>query len=304
MDKDKKTLIKVGITVIVSLMLLLWGIAFLKDLKFGLATNDLVVYFSEVNGLKEGDPVSVNGVAKGKVISIELADGDSIKVAFSLSKEVTLKTDYEISVAMIELMSGKQIYIKPGSSKEHADISKPLVGAKMNDIVGLIGTMTDIGQDVKSITGKLDTTMSKMMVTVDHVNDVVGDDGLKSNIKGAASNFNVASRNLNLMLAETRTSLNSLAGRLNSIADNVDNTVAETKPELRETMQDIRTLTARLDTLTINLNSLVTDTKDTNSTVGRLLTEDEMYDNINSALLGINKLVRKIEKDGIRLRLF
>lgn len=304
MDKDKKTLLKVGITVIISLMLLLWGIAFLKDLKFGLETNELIVYFSEVNGLKESDPVSVNGVSKGKVISIELADGDSIKVVFSLSKEVTLKKDYEISVAMIELMSGKQIYIKPGSSKEHADISKPLVGAKMNDIVGLIGTMTDIGQDVQSISGKLDTTMTKMMVTVDHVNSIVGDDGLKSNIKGAASNFNVASRNLNLMLAETRTSLNSLAGKLNSIADNVDNTVTETKPELKETMQDIRTLTARLDTLTINMNSLVTGTKDTNSTVGRLLTEDEMYDNINDALLGINKLVRKIEKDGIRLRLF
>jgi phospholipid/cholesterol/gamma-HCH transport system substrate-binding protein len=304
MDKDKKTLVKVGITVIVSLMILLWGIAFLKDLKFGLATNELVVYFSEVNGLKEGDPVSVNGVAKGKVISIELADGDSIKVVFSLSKEITLKKDYEISVAMIELMSGKQIYIKPGSSKEQADISKPLVGAKMNDIVGLIGTMTDIGQDVKSITGKLDTTMTKMMVTVDHVNSIVGDDGLKSNITGAASNFNVASRNLNLMLSETRNSLNSLAGKLNNIAENFDNTVAETKPELKETMLDIRTLTARLDTLTINLNSLVTDTKDPNSTVGRLLTEDEMYDNINDALLGINKLVRKIEKDGIRLRLF
>lgn len=304
MDKDKKTLLKVGITVILSVIILLWGIAFLKDLKFGLETNDLVVYFSDVNGLKEGDPVSVNGVTKGKITKIELAPGDSVRVDFSLSTEVTLKKDYDVSVAMIELMSGKQVYIKPGSSKELADITKPLVGAKTNDIVGLIGTMNDIGTDVKKITLKLDTAMTKMMVTVDHVNSIVGDDGLKSNIKGAASNFNVASRNLNLMLAETRNSLNSLAGKLNNIALNVDNTVTETKPELKETMQDVRTLTARLDTLTINLNSLVMDTKDSNSTVGRLLTEDEMYDNINNALLGINKLVRKIEKDGIRLRLF
>ncbi|MFI5212174.1 MAG: MlaD family protein [Ignavibacteria bacterium] len=304
MDKDKKTLIKVGITIVVSIILLLYGIAFLKDLKFGLETNDLTVYFSDVNGLKEGDPVSVNGVTKGKINTIELAPGDSVKVDFSLAKEVVLKEDYEVSVAMIELMSGKQIFIKPGTSKEIADISRPLVGAKTNDIVNLIGTMNDVGEDVKLITHKLDTAMTQMSITVGHINDIVGDDALKSNIKGAASNFNVASRNLNLMLAETRSSLNSLASRLNKIAENVDNTVTDTKPELKGTLEDVRLLTARLDSLTINLNSMVVNASDSNSTVGKLLGEDDMYENVNNALISINKLVKKIEKDGIRLKLF
>jgi len=304
MDKDKKTLLKVGITVVVSLIILLWGVAFLKNLKFGLETNELSVYFSDVNGLKEGDPVSVNGVSKGKITKIELAPGDSVRVDFNLNKDVTLHKDYNVSVAMIELMSGKQIYIKPGTSKELADITKPLVGAKTNDIVGLIGTMNQVGEDVKIITRRLDTAMTKMSVTIDNVNSIVGDDGLKSNIKGAASNFNLASRNLNLMLADTRSSINSLTQRLNNIALNVDNTVSETKPELKETFQDIRVLTSRLDSLTVNLNNLVVGANDSNSTVGKLLTEDDMYDNINKALLNINKLVKKIEKDGIRLKLF
>ncbi len=304
MDKDKRTLLKVGITIVLSIIILLWGVAFLKDLKFGLETNDLTVYFSDVNGLKEGDPVSVNGVTKGKITSIELAPGDSVKVDFSLSKEVTLKKDYDVSVAMIELMSGKQIYIRPGSSKETADITKPLIGAKTNDIVGLIGTMNEVGTDVKIITRRLDTAMTKMMLTVDNINSVVGDDGLKSNIKGAASNFNLASRNLNLMLADTRNSINSLTQKLNNIATNVDNTVTDTKPELKNTMADVRMLTGRLDSLTINLNNLVLGANDSNSTVGKLLTQDDMYDNINKALLNINKLVKKIEKDGIRLKLF
>jgi phospholipid/cholesterol/gamma-HCH transport system substrate-binding protein len=274
MPKEKKTVLKVGITVTVSIIILLYGVAFLKDLKVGIQTNDLTVYFSDVNGLKEGDPVSVNGVTKGKVHKIDLASGDSVKVDFSLSKDIILKKDYKVSIAMIELMSGKQIYIKPGVSNETADITKPLLGEK------------------------------KLSLTVDHVNQIVGDEGLKSNIKGAANNFNVASRNLNLMLAETRGNLNSLTNRLNSIAENVDNTVIETKPELKETMQDVRLLTSRIDSLAINLNSIVGGAKDSNSTVGKLLTEDALYDNINKALLSINKLVKKIEKDGIRLRLF
>jgi ABC-type transporter Mla subunit MlaD len=78
----------------------------------------------------------------------------------------------------------------------------------------------------------------------------------------------------------------------------------ETKPELRETMQNVRLLTARMDTLTYNINAMVENAQDTNSTVGKLLNEDEVYENVNQTLVSINKLIKKIEKDGIRLKIF
>jgi phospholipid/cholesterol/gamma-HCH transport system substrate-binding protein len=233
-----------------------------------------------------------------------LTEGDSVRIDFSLSKDVVLKKDYVISIAMIELMSGKQIYIKPGVSREEADMTRPLVGAKNTDVVALIGTFNQIGEDVKLITRKLDTAMGKLSITVDNVNRLVGDDQLQSNIKGAANNFHTASKNLDLMLAETRNNLNSLTARLNNIATNVDNSVMETKPELRETMQNVRLLTARMDTLTYNINAMVENAQDTNSTVGKLLNEDEVYENVNQTLVSINKLIKKIEKDGIRLKIF
>ena len=304
MKNDKRILLKVGLTVIISILIVLFGIAFLKETKIGILTNDLVVYFNDVNGLKEGDQVSVNGVAKGKVKKIELTSGDSVKVEFFLAKDVVLKKDYSVSVAMIELMSGKQIYIRPGLSNEPADISKPLVGARNTDVVSLIGTLNEVGSQVKHITNKLDTAIDNLDATVLEIKDIVGDEDLKSNIKGTASNFNIASRNLNLMLAQTRENINSLTDRLNNVAANLDNTVTETKPELKQTISDIRDLTAKVDTLAANLNSFVNSAKDTNSTIGKLVSEDDVYDNLNETIININKLIKKIEKDGIRLRLF
>jgi len=304
MKNDKRILLKVGITVITSILIVLFGIAFLKETKVGIETNDLVVYFNDVNGLKEGDQVSVNGVPKGKVRKIELANGDSVKVEFFLSKDVILKKDYSLSVAMIELMSGKQIYIKPGVSSELADITQPLIGDKSADVVSLIRTMNEVGQQVKTITFKLDHTIDNLDKAVVNINDIVGDEGLKSNIRGTASNFNVASKNLNLMLAETRQNISSLTSKLNTVAENLDNTVSETKPELKQTIADIRDLTYKVDSLTMNLNSFVNSAKDSSSTFGKLMTEDDIYNNLNKTIISINKLVRKIEKDGIRLRLF
>ena len=304
MKNDKRILLKVGITVITSILILLFGVAFLKDAKVGIETNDLIVHFKDVNGLKEGDQVSVNGVPKGKVRKIELTSGDSVKVEFSLSKDVVLKKDYLVSVAMIELMSGKQIYIKPGVANEPADITKPLIGSKSTDVVSLIGTFNEIGEQIKTIANKLDYAIDHLDKAVVNINDIVGDEGLKSNIRGTASNFNIASKNLNQMLADTRQNINSLTLRLNNVAENLDNTISETKPELKQTIADIKDLTAKVDTLAININSFVLNAKDSNSTVGKLFTDDDMYKNLNKTILGINKLVRKIEKDGIRLRLF
>jgi phospholipid/cholesterol/gamma-HCH transport system substrate-binding protein len=303
MNRTRSNYLKVGITVFLSVIILLYGIAFLKDFKIDLQTNDLVVYFTDVNGLKEGDPVSVNGVPKGKVSTIELA-GDSVKVSFNLSKDVVIKKDYNITVAMIELMSGKQVSVKPGKSKELADITRPLSGAKANDVVTLIETMNNVGDKVQNIVGKMDTAIDNVSKAVNSINDIVGDPVLRSDIRTTTGNFSSASQNLNLLVLENRENLRSLTSRLNDIANSVDNTVTETRPELKETIGDIRQLTSRLDSVAFNLNQFVIDTRDTNSTVGKLVSDDKLYENLNKTVLSMNKLINEIKKKGIRLRLF
>jgi phospholipid/cholesterol/gamma-HCH transport system substrate-binding protein len=303
MNRNRIINLKVGITVIISIFILLYGIAFLKDFKVNLRTNDLVVYFSDVNGLQEGDQVGVNGVPKGKVTSIDL-EGDSVKVLFNLSKDVVLKKDYYISIAMIELMSGKQISIKPGKSNELQDISKPLIGSKSNDVVTLIETMNNVGDEVKEISLKIDKTVDNMNSAVKNINDIVGDASLKSNIKGTALNFNTASQNLVGLLEENRQSLKTLTSRLNSIADNVDETVIDTKPELKQTFDDIKDLTNRLDSIAFNFNNILITVKDSSSTVGKLLTDHQLYNNLNKAILSMDKLIKQIKEKGIKLRLF
>jgi phospholipid/cholesterol/gamma-HCH transport system substrate-binding protein len=302
MDK-KKVYLKVGITVIASILILLYGLAFLKEFRIGITENKLTVYFSEINGLKEGDIVSVNGVTKGKVLSINL-NGDSVKVDFTLSKDVNLKKDCKIQVSMIELMSGKQISIKPGRSNELADISKPLLGEKTSDVVSLIETLNDVGTDVKEISVKINKTTDELVKTTKNINDLIGDENFKSNIKSTASNFNSASRNLDLLITENKINLSQLTLKLNKIANNFDETISENRPELKQTFKDIQDLTAKIDTLTTNLNQIVVSTRDSNSTVSKLMTQDELYDNLVITVTSINKLINKINKEGIKLKIF
>jgi phospholipid/cholesterol/gamma-HCH transport system substrate-binding protein len=298
MEDRTRVRFKVGITVAVSIFILIYGISFLKDFRVGISTNDITVYFKDVNGLKVGDQVSVNGVPKGKVKSIEL-DGDSVRVEFFVEKDVIIKKDYIINVAMIELMSGKQIAISPGTSSELADISKPLIGSRTQDVVTMITSMNEMGDQVKEIMSRIEKVTNDLDNTIKNVNDIVGDENFKSNVRSTASNFNAASKNFSILIEENRKNLSSITSKLNSLANNLDATVTETRPELKTTLGNIKELTVKLDSLGTNLNNFVLGIKDPNSTVGKLLTQDELYKNLNKTLLDIDKLVKKLQKEGL-----
>jgi phospholipid/cholesterol/gamma-HCH transport system substrate-binding protein len=303
MEDTRKVNLKVGITVIVAVLILLYGLAFLKEFNLNLNEYEVSAYFHDVIGLKEGDPVAVSGYTKGKVKRID-NEGDSVKVTFSLAKDIVIKKDYRIQVTMLELMSGKQISVFPGRSNELADVSKPLSGEKGWDVVALIQSMGEVTLTSRSVVSRLDSVMAELNKTTRSVTSLVNDETFRSNIHTSASNFNAASKNLNSLIEENRNSLRGITGKLHSVADNLDQTISQTRPELHETIRDIRDLTSKMDTLTMNFNQIALNAQDSTNTVGKLLTGDEFYKNLNKTVNSINRLVQKINKDGIRLRLF
>ncbi len=303
MENPRKVYLKVGITIVIAVLIFLYGIAFLKEFKLNLNEYDVSAYFHDVIGLKEGDPVSVSGYTKGKVRKIE-NEGDSVKVTFSLAKDIVIKEDYKIQVTMLELMSGKQVAMYPGRSDKLADVSKPLRGDKGWDVIALIQSMGEVTLLSKDVVDKVDIAMGDLRRTAHSIASLINDEGFRSNITSSASNFNLASQNINALVQENRSSLKSLTGKLHSIADNLDETIAQTRPELKETITDVRDLTSKMDTLTMNFNKIALNAQDSTNTVGKLLTGDEFYKNLNNTVTNINKLIQKINRDGIRLRLF
>jgi phospholipid/cholesterol/gamma-HCH transport system substrate-binding protein len=159
--------------------------------------------------------------------------------------------------------------------------------------------MNEMGDQVKEIMSRIEKVTNDLDNTIKNVNDIVGDENFKSNVRSTASNFNAASKNFSILIEENRKNLSSITSKLNSLANNLDATVTETRPELKTTLGNIKELTVKLDSLGTNLNNFVLGIKDPNSTVGKLLTQDELYKNLNKTLLDIDKLVKKLQKEGL-----
>src|SRR5665213_4604670 len=87
----------VGAFVLATLVILLFGIYFLKETAPGSKTDVYHARLDQVSTLQAGDPVKVNGVKMGKVTSINL-EGRSVDVTFEIRHGITLPVNSEIRI--------------------------------------------------------------------------------------------------------------------------------------------------------------------------------------------------------------
>jgi phospholipid/cholesterol/gamma-HCH transport system substrate-binding protein len=302
MSKRKYSELKVGIFVTVAVIIVIGTIFWAKGFTTGFNHHKLTVYFDNVTGLNEGDPVVVKGVRSGKVNSISL-DGDSVKVDFNLEKSIEIRTDYTIMVGMAELMSGKVIYIDPGKNPAEIDYEQPLVGSNTTDISQLLSSFTEITYDVKEIVQQVSRSVDNLDQVIGNVNEIVGDGVIRRDIRSTLSNLEVSSRNLNQFVSENRIALRNITGKVDNTVDNLDIAVSDNSRELQNTLRNVQQLTINIDTLVNNVNLLTEDIKEQRSGLGRFIYDDKFFNNLNQTILEIERLTKSIRRDGVKVNL-
>ena len=112
MKDQRKTEIRVGITIVVGLLIFIWILGWAKNFSLNPSENYLNIKFNNASGLEIGDDVTVNGVRKGNVEDIKV-EGQSVIVKISLDNDVNLKEDAKFGISMLDLMGGKKVEISP-----------------------------------------------------------------------------------------------------------------------------------------------------------------------------------------------
>src|SRR6266516_3046084 len=117
-----------------------------RSLRTGGITVD--VMFESVAGLKQGDPVLVSGVKKGRVARVALERVKSVRVTLDLSKDVAPRIDASAAVAAMDLFGAKFVDYNPGSREEVLARGRTIAGSNQPDI-------TDVAQGVANRANEL-----------------------------------------------------------------------------------------------------------------------------------------------------
>lgn len=297
MKDQRKTEVKVGITVIAGLIILLWIIGWAKNFSFTSSQNKLVIEFKNAAGLEVGDFITVNGVREGNVENIKI-ENDKVLVTSYINNQIDLKKDATFSLEMVDLMGGKKIDIKPGISSEPLDYNKIQKGSFSADIptvMSLVGSMQD---DMVS-------TLKEVKVALNSLNNYLTDKKLNKNIKQSLYNLNELTSKLNLMVDENRKNINKLITTGVDLTSETKDLIEQNKDKFTSTLNEANNILIKTDSLMIKLNEFADEVKNKKNNIGKFIYDKEFYSNLTQTIKQVNVLtgllVEQLKKEGIKV---
>jgi len=160
MKRVFSTEFKVGLTIIVSTLILIFGIIWGKEFRIHTDKYQINVLFDKVGGMVPGDPVTVNGVKEGKILQIGWQDRQ-VLCTLELNDRIQLYEDATFTVVSAELLAGMKVEIEVGHSAKKINLSlQPFRGAYGGRIVDVGMVIGDLATDMSRLSFRIDSTIS------------------------------------------------------------------------------------------------------------------------------------------------
>jgi phospholipid/cholesterol/gamma-HCH transport system substrate-binding protein len=284
---SRRTEIEVGVTVLVALGVLIWGVTWLKEFSIERRVRVWYVSFPQSGGLGASDEVQVNGIRKGEVKSMQLV-GDHVVVHLALSSEIQLTSHSRVSIRNVGLMGEKVIAVDLKQTGEPYTPRDTIQGV--------------YEQGLSEVSSSLGEAMGAVSLLADELRGVSEVLSKSGDLSKTLKNFRQTSEDLKLAVAENRAMLKTTIENFSASAQTTKRLTADREAELHKAFEDFASAAAKMDHLAGRLDSLrsalqsVTGKLDSGKgTLGKLVNDDKLYQDVSAATQSINALIADIK---------
>jgi phospholipid/cholesterol/gamma-HCH transport system substrate-binding protein len=280
--------IKVGLFAIITISMFYLGFNFLKGIEFFSRSNRYYVIYKDVGGLTKSNPVTISGFNVGRVADISLLqnDGNIVLVALDIERDIILG-DSAVAKLDANFLGEVSIVVEVG------DILRPI------EPYDTLFSRVDPGLTEMLVSSAQPIT-DNLPVTIANLNALLEDlQGSGEGLKKALDSFTKTSNTLNYTLNENREGIKTalveyrdLAKKLNSSMDGLKpliskfNVLADSLNNL-----ELANTVKKLNTMLEETSATVTAFRNKESTLGKLMYEDSLYNNLNSTMLALDSLL-------------
>jgi len=293
MNKLFTTEFKVGLTVTVATLILIFGIIWGKEFRLRTNKYQIQIVFDEIGGMVPGDPVTVNGVKEGKVLNIGWDDRKVLCTA-EINNHVQLYEDARFIVISAELLAGMKIEIYPGKSSNKINMAhQPFEGSYAGRVVDVALVIEDLSRDLSSLSMRIDTTVAQ-------INILLKSGTLQNDLTESLSNIKSITTQFKTLPADIK---NSLTG-LDSTIFGVQNLITSNSGDVTALIQKMNSIASRLDTVSVSLHAVMSRIERNEGTLGKMVNEKDLYEKLNRTLVSVDSLANAIKTDGLKLDFF
>lgn len=281
--------VKIGLTVLAGLVLLYWGINYLKGVNLLTPANYYITEVQNTDGLLEAAPITVNGFQVGQVREIKYDYGKN-KISIMLAMNKDMKVPKGSTLNLVSgLLGGTSLVLNlgDGPAMEQGGF------IPTTDVPGL---MDHVNENVMPMVSEM---LPKIDSIVGNVNGLTGSpalaaslsrlDAITRQLQASAQQLTVLMNGLNRSVPGVMTNVNGITNNLTGATGNLTELSESLKHmPLDETMNKLNTTLANLQSLSEQLN-------DKNSSLGKIMNDRELYDNANHAIASLDSLLMDIK---------
>lgn len=287
--------LKIGIFAVTVLAVSFFVLNYLRGEDIFNREADYVASYSNVEGLVASAPVYIKGYKAGKVTDvIYVSSEDKFYVTCSVSKQFAVPADSKMMIYSVDIMGGKGVRLDLGEASEMAADGDTLASGFE------AGLMDGLSSGIGPLLSKVGMAVDSLSVTISGVNGMLTEknrdrienslanlEHTLANVKDISANIDGKSEQIDAFIDNLAT----LSTQLGSLVAKADSTMAGASKVVDSVNDaDIAGTVEALKRLVDNINN-------PDGSVGRLLTEDDVYNSVDSLLTDIDDLISKIKEN-------
>lgn len=248
----------------------------------------------DASGIFPKTPIKVAGIAAGRINKIEL-QGNSALITFEILKQIHVTKNSKLKIKSVGFLGDKYIEIYIGDSQETLLQYDFLESEEAAGIETLVKDTTDVLKDVKVIVKGLKDSMSPE-------GEVPPMKRILNDTADLIANVKEASKSLQRIMGNNENKINEMVQNLQEFTEELNYQMDRGNKD--STVSDLKRIMANVEKITGDLQVIVADVKKGKGTIGKMLVEDEIADQVKETLSSVQKIVGKAESLRTELSVF
>ena len=293
--------LKAGLVVLIAGLVLYFGISYLKNSNLFKEGITLYSVYDKVEGIMCSQPVTINGLAVGRIENIYFHPDQSGRVVVAM----TINTDYPITVTTLaqikssDLLGAKEIALEIGSGSvlvEDGDTLRSAIEEYLGDAINK--EVLPVKIKTEKLIASLDTAIQ---ILTGFLKGGVENDFRSSfsNVNQSLIHLNEITTELSTYMVENRESL----GRATQNFERLSKSLADNRDELERVFENVANISDSLGKANVGQTMLALERTSKNldivtgrmangeGTLGKLSAQDSLYNQIDKTVQSLDRLL-------------
>lgn len=293
--------LKAGLVVLTAGLVLYFGISYLKNSNLFKEGITLYSVYDKVEGIMGSQPVTINGLAVGRIENIYFHPDQSGRVVVAM----TINTDYPITVTTLaqikssDLLGAKEIALEIGSGSvlvEDGDTLRSSIEESLGDAINK--EVLPVKIKTEKLIASLDTAIQ---ILTGFLKGGVENDFRSSfsNVNQSLIHLNEITTELSTYMVENRESL----GRATQNFERLSKSLADNRDELERVFENVANISDSLGKANVGQTMLALERTSKNldivtgrmangeGTLGKLSAQDSLYNQIDKTVQSLDRLL-------------